>query len=522
MSTHRRLPPSLGLFSGFALRLVWLPGLLFQTACDTTMPSTRLRTAVNLPLPESAVSIPSEERLSKTSRGEKHVLSARSLIDIAFDLQPQIKSSYQRFRSEEARYDFFYASRDSLTPRVQTTGSQTETHDRNSVLRERTATVEFGVEKRFFDTTELDVAIGFAAGKDGNRTGTHPIMSARLRYPLWVSRQKLERTSEDIFRRNELNDAQLGYIQQVRRRLQDAMFKFYLVTANKRRVGFLLGWMTDLESLLEQIEALDGQRKETDVQRIRAEHTRVRADHRNTTGRFEIDVERLKSACGLPFHVELELSDEPFNPFEGADHAELMRLSIQSDPEISTLRNAVRNAEVQLDLARRGRWDLALEISGNSSLEGQNADDGLSDWSASIGLEVSAVDPRVTDSLIRQAQANIVRFSEAIAERENRVFVDTLEPLIRIDTLGTSRDELIENLPRFKADYQTGLDEFFAGKLNIDDLLKRRQSVFDQQREISQLKLIVGFNVAELCTATGKFFEMLNGKEGQGATGADG
>jgi hypothetical protein len=466
--------------------------------------------------------MPSDERLSKTSRGETHVLSARSLIALAFDLQPQIKSSYQRFRSEEARYDFFYASRDSLTPRVETTGLQAETREQYKVTRERNATVEFGVEKRFFDTTELDVGLGFEAGRDEGRSGTHPFVSARLRYPLWVSRQKLERTSEDIFRRNELNDAQLDYIQQVRERLQDALFRFYTVTANQRRVGYLAGWADDLDSLLQRLNARGAKRTESGVERTQAELTKVRADFRNSSGRFTIDVERLKSACGLPFYVQVELSDEPFNPFEGADHTQLLKLSIDSDPEISTLRNAVRNAEVQLDLARRGRWDLALEISGNSALEGRRADDDVSEWSASVGVEISAVDPRVTDSLIRQAQANIARFSEAIAERENRVFVDTLEPLIRIDTLGTSRKELEENLPRFEADYQTGLNEFFAGKLNIDDLLKRRQSIFDQQIEISDLQLLVGLNVAELCTATGKFFEMLNDHSKEPATDRDG
>jgi hypothetical protein len=121
----------------------------------------------------------------------------------------------------------------------------------------------------------------------------------------------------------------------------------------------------------------------------------------------------------------------------------------------------------------------------------------------------------VTESLIRQAEANIARFQQAIAARENDIFVDTFEPLIRIETLSKSREELIANLPRYEDDYGNGVKEYLAESLNIDDLLKRRQNLYDQQQEIVGLTFLVGANVAELCAATGKFFELLNGDDPQ-------
>ena len=532
-------------------------------ACEGAAPSARMNASgeryaqVSLPVPKSASSVPAEQRLSRVEQGESYTLSARSLIPLAFDLQPNIKSSFQRFKSEEARYDFFFASLDSLTPRLRASNTFSESRARttpaagatppiDTTSRQRDHSLELSVEKRFFDTTELNLRAGLRAISDDDSIGNQPFLSADLRYPLWASREKLERASEDIFRRNELDDTQLNYIQQVRRRLQDALFQFHLVLDLRRRVQISSRWQKDLESLLERLQRAarlgaapqppqpplgKGGRPEpplgkegrpgvraagvppaADLRRIEAEITKVRAEVRNRTGRYEIDVERLKSACGLPFNTRMELSNEPFNPFEGADHETLLRLSIKTDPEISTLRNAVRNSEVQLDLARRGRWDMALLLSGQSNLEGHGSGEGVSDWTASVGFEISAVDSRVTDSLTRQAEANIARFTEAIAARENRIFVDTLEPLIRIETLGTSRDELMDNLPRYEQDYQDGVEEYWAAKLNIDDLLKRREALFDQQQEISLLEFLVGANVAELCTATGKFFEILDAR----------
>ena len=374
--------------------------------------------------------------------------------------------------------------------------------------------MELSVEKRFFDTTDLNVGIGYRTVESADDVGNQPFITADLRYPLWVSRRKLERTREDIFRQNELNDTQLAYIQESRRRLRDAMSRFYDVDGVRRFVKIFQRWLDDLEALEEKLKAINERDVSNDLRRLEAEKTLVRAEVRNMTGRYEIKLARLKAACGLPFHAQVELLEEPFNPFEGFTHEALLRASIDSDPEIQTLRNAVRNAEVQLDLARRGQWDIALQLSGNSSLEGRGADEGVSDWSLSVGLDVSAVDPRVTESLIRQAQANINRFTQAIAARENAIFTNTLDPIVRIDTLSTSREELIANLPRFVQDYEAGIEAYVAGTLNIDDLLKRLENVLGQEADISSLTSEVGSNVAALCSATGKFFELLNDADG--------
>ena len=483
--------------------------------CDSTLPSARIRGQVRLPIPNGDMPLPGPERLTRVESGEVFKLTPLTLIQIAFSRQPRIKSSYQRFKQEEARYDFFVVSRDSLTPRIDTRSNVKEARDKNeldpgNVLRRREQSVRFSVEKRFFDTTELDVGVGLRGGEADRGYGSQPFVEARLRYPLWVSRQKLERTSEEIFRRNELNDAKLDYIQTVRRRLQRTLFSFYGVIGQRRQLENVRRWRADLETLLNSLDDIGGRDLTTDRRRIQAELGRIAAQERERAGRYEIDIERLKGACGLPFHARIDIIDEPFNPFEGATHEDLLQLSIANDPEIATLHNEELNAQVQLDLARRGRWDVTLQLDGASNLEGGGKDDGVSDWAVSVGLDVAMVDPRVTGSLSRQAQANIARFAQAVIARENEIFVDTLEPIIRIDTLGKSRDELVGNLSRFEQDYRTGLQEYVAGVLNIDDLLKRRDLLMSQENEIARLTQMVGFNVVELCTATGKFFELLS------------
>ena len=134
---------------------------LWLASCVSTVPSARMGNIVDLPIPASIEKAPSADRLDSTFRGQNYVLTARTLIPIAFENQPSIASTYARFKSEEARYDFFFTSRDSLTPRLTVSNEFNEFRSLESVNRNRDHTVEIGVEKLFFDTTRMDVSVGY-------------------------------------------------------------------------------------------------------------------------------------------------------------------------------------------------------------------------------------------------------------------------------------------------------------------------------------------------------------------------
>jgi len=503
--------------TGFLVVLV----MLVNAGCAGKMPSAKLSERLHLPSPTTISTVPRAERLSTVDRGKRYLLTPQTLIPIAFNQQSDIKSSYQRFKSEEARYDFFYTSRDSLTPQLSLSNDWNEDESKSEsgighnfqVDRDRDHTTMLSVEKRFFDTTQMDVGVGYHLTDENQGYGEQSFLSANIRYPLWASRERLERTSEEIFRRSELNDAQLDFIQTVRSQLRDALWFYNSAIFNRERRDAARAWREELEALLQKLDGATGHDAAADRRRVEAVITSAKSSESGYDSFVKINVARLKSACGLPFHATVELAEAPFDPFEGMSHEDLLHLGLNTDPEIATLRNAMNNAQVQLDLARRGKWDVALLLGGQTNMEGRGTEQDQSDWSMSIGMEVSAVDARVTSSLIRQAQADIERFGEAISARENAIFVNTLEPQLRNKQLGVTRQELIDNLPKYEEDYQAGLAEYMAGHLNIDDLLQRREDIHVAQEEIARQAFFIGLNVASLCEETGKFFELLNGGE---------
>ena len=487
---------------------------LFACGCRSTTPSAMGERKSFLPVPPSlpdeleAPDAPAVPEVQPPPPEQDLTLSAKTLILISFKKHPDIKSSYHRFEVEEAQYDFFYVSRDALTQRLRIGNSYTRSDSLDDPSEWGTRhSLEVAVEKQYFDTTQVEFATGLTTSLTNGDPGHVPFVSAEVRLPLGGSREKLERASEQIFRRNELNDAQLEYIDKVRDVLGNAMEQFYDVLEITSIVAAKERWKADLQELERLVAGIAG--RDEDVIRVRAQLTLVTASLRNSRGTMEIEIERLKTATGIDYGTEVTLEDGIYNPFEGLTHEEVRKAALLADPEIATLRNAASNARVQLDLALRGNWDIELVLGAEAMPYGVGRYRGEAEWFASAGLQIAKVDSRVTASLVRQARANILRFARALDARQRQIYVSTLDPLIRISTLTESHGELALNLSLYEEGYTNGIAQYERGELSIDDLLDRRETLFSEETNLAELTNAIGVNVSELFVATGKFFEIL-------------
>jgi len=512
--------------SGSGLAVAVWAALLAAAGCAGTMPSQTVDSGLRMPVPQdqtytAATTRPTKARspsatqpaTSQPTEPTHFVLVPMSIIRLTFDRQPAIKADYHSFKAEEARYDFFYTSRDAFTPGVRLSNELSGDRDPNDgKSRERRHEAEFFVTKQFFDTSRLDLAAGYRAGDQywGGDRSSHSFVKGSLLYPLWTSRQALQRASEDIERQNDLRDAQLEYLQTVRFRIRDSFFFYSGALRIGGRVDVNEQWLDDLRALTRRVQVNEDSAHAEDLQRVEAEIETVDAEYRDLEGRRQVEVEALKGAIGLPFEASIDIVDKSFNPFAGRPYDQVLAESIANDPEVAILNNAVRSAEAQLDLARRGKWDASLELAGESNLEGTQDDQGESNWNVSATALLSAVDPRITGSLEREALANIERNREAIRARKNEIHVEAIGPMIELSTLRTNVVKLTQNLPRFAEDYQNGLAEYDRDALNIDDLLARRRTLAERQTEIVHARQDIVVNVARLCAATGKYFDLLD------------
>ncbi len=456
---------------------------------------------------EAPQSIPSLSELTATTAPLS--LNPVCVIQYTHAYYPYIKEKYEKKLSKEARYDFFMASRSAVSYGARIAGHKDVRDNRWSHSRDYGWGPEVYVEKKFFNSGEVLLYSRYDYDNSDGAAGTETEVGVYLEYPLFASREALERENEKIFWRNEVDDANLEYFRSVRQAINWALGTYSEVIENQERIDYSKSYIADLQELHQRMLSTNDPEVIKDCDKVLATITSEQAELETLIGRLEIELQGLKSHIGLPFECEIFLDSEDFNPFRGKTQDELLRVSLETDPEIKVLRNAITNAEAELDLAQRGKWDTSFFLRGEKTLAGTGSNEGAHGYSIGAGVGIRHIDPRITNSMEREARADIRRYQNAIKSRENEIFVDTTDSLIGMETNANKFRSLTENLPRYSSDYESGVTKYFNRQITIDELLEKRDDYYSEQRWIAESREHYSSNVADLCASTAQYLEYL-------------
>jgi outer membrane protein TolC len=441
--------------------------------------------------------------------GQTHLdLAPWKVVFLTFENSPEIKVAYYKYVAEKARYDYILATWTSSTPGFSIGPTWERLQDaqdkRTTTLTQRG---EVFLDQNFQDTSRLRVYGGILNEDFGDSHAAHPSAGAALHFPLWGSREALQRSSEQIFQQNRVNDAQLAYVEAVRDELKWGLYFYYESMGIQLRVAAVRKMVEDLQAVHERMVAAGS--PEADQLRMAAAITSATTDQRDRQSNFDVMVHLMKRTVGLPMDLPVTVADELFNPFGTPDREQLLGLSMKTDPEIAALHNAVKNAEVQLALARKGRLDVGMNLAASSDAPGSGNWSGRDEYRASAMLEVRFIDPRISNNLAREASADIARYQEEILERQSEIYVGAMEPLIKFEPLTRNMADTQANIQRYRSDFAAGVQDYLAGRMNVDDLIRRRRSLMDEEIQLADARSTFGLKMAELAQATGKFFEIL-------------
>ncbi len=422
---------------------------------------------------------------------------------------PYIKEKYEKKLSREARYDFFIASRSAVSYGARIAGYKDVGHNRWSRSRDYGWGPEVYVEKKFFNSGEVLLYSRYDYDNIDGAVGSSTNVGAYLEYPLFASREALERENEKIFWRNEVDDANLEYFRSVREAINWALGTYFEALEYQERIEYSKSYIADLQELHQRMLSTNDPEVIKDCDKVVALLTSEEADLETLIGTFEIELQSLKAHIGVPFDCQIVLQSEDFNPFRGKTQDELLRISLETDPEIKVLRNAITNAEAELNLAQRGKWDTSFFLRGEKTLGGTGSREGEHGYSIGAGVGIRHIDPRITDSMERGARADIRGYQNAIKSREADIFVGTTDSLIGMETNANKFRSLTENLPRYRSDYESGITKYFNRQITIDELLEKRDDHYEEQRWIAESRDHYSSNVADLCASTAQYLEYL-------------
>ncbi len=452
--------------------------------------------------------------------GEETLVDFYSIIQITFQKNMEIAAS--RFDIEAAKYQFqrFERNLSEFVPFIIETNADRdlESYEDGSHRisdTEDQAAASVGFEKEFFDGKKISASSGVRMSSDGNGDNGHPFIGAEMKFPLFSSFTTLKRVTERSFEESELLSAWLDFIDTVRDSISDS-HEAYVEVEEAAGIRLLIDRaIEDLETILDSPFIIE---RENDRLQLEDEIQAYQTERVNVLGDVDASIIELMETLGLN-EVTLDdlrrfgmINDSDFygKHYVESDLEWLTQEATENDVEIRVLNVARDNAELKKELAKKGKWD----ILGNLSAEYDFAERGddlrrKSGYQVGLGFSIQRNDPKLLLLSMRQAGAEIKRFSAQIEWRERKV-----KHLIqRRVSQARSTMELIESLQRSRTLRQSvftqKLKSYLAGEDTVENLIKARDSLFDTEENIVERHADFYQTVIELDVASGFYFKQL-------------
>jgi outer membrane protein TolC len=435
-----------------------------------------------------------------TAQGQttKHVLTADTVIELAFARNPGIKAARYQLESAQHNFDLFESELSQFTPLVLDSKVARETD------AEKGAEVTAGMEREFFNGASANLNVGNSSVfEKGTRTHAQ-FVGSEIEFPLFSSNTKLERLSERTFEENDLREARLNYIEEVRAQITDSQETYYELTEANSMLRAHIHHRDDLQALVTS-GAVDGNDRLETLDRIGALESEIGVWELRISTR-EIQLLELlaiqRESVSLIEEVTVDVSDarhlgrnyvvEPYDL--------ILARALTHDTETEILQRVIENALEKVELAERGKWDITVAMDGRYNYA-ESRPEGRDSYSAGLGLRFKKFDHNVlrhsrSKALadVRSAEAGIEQRAAALRSRigEHKVelpnIVDRLRQLsdlresrLRIYTFkrqgyldhSLSVDELLtssRNLLRTEADYHATVAEYLRTIRSLDSL----------------------------------------------------
>jgi outer membrane protein TolC len=448
------------------------------------------------------------------------MLDEVQVIRLTARYSPRIQRAYERKLAEEARYDFFIYSREAFSYGADADFEYDRFHKDAGRSVEKTLSPNVFVRKEFYNTASASTSVGYdlwdyQSGHEGNA-----FAQASVSIPLFASREALARSNEKIYQQTEVNDARLAYYQQIRWQVSGALYNLSWAQHNQETLEILAAYKADLEEMLRVVSSITSRDTSADAEKVQATLATVNAEFDSTQNEFEISCERLKNAIGIAFDTKVSVSSKDFNPFTGEGQDELEQVAVETDEEIKTLLNSIKNAQAELELARKGKWDTSLSVTAKREFAGSGDAGGDADYLLATGVSVTRIDERISRSLEKVALARIRENRSAIVNRRREIHTDVVDAFKNLKGRTAEGAARKANLPKYCDDCAKGIELYKAGSITVDALLQKRESLNNERDEIVGARNGARESLVTLLAATGRYEQFLDKKDdANGVTG---
>ncbi len=456
---------------------------------------------------------------AQDSESGKPRIDFYSIIQITYEKNLEIAAS--RYEIEETDYQFrrFERNLSQFVPLVVESQVERDSESNFEGLNRITekddeARVSVGFEKEFFDGKRFSAGAGVRGTSDQNGENGNTFVGGELRFPLFSSITTLERVTERNFEENELLNAWLDFIDTVRDEVSESHEAYIDLQNSLKRRNLAEEAVRDFQNLLDYT-------KETgngdEIRQIEDEIQAFLSRKVNQQGNVDAWQIGLLDRLGLDFLplervMLLEMKEDDYygKQYIEKDLEQIIAEAIQNDVEIRVLEIARKNAELKKSLAERGKWDIIGKLFGTYDFESRGDDlRRPSGFGVGLGFSVQRTDPKLLHLSLRQAEAEIRKFTAEITWRERQVKNLIRRRVSEVRNLRTLVDELKASRELRYSVYLQKLESFRKDNETMDNLIQSRVSLFETEKEFLEQFAEFFETVVDLDVASGFYFQQL-------------
>lgn len=459
--------------------------------------------------------------VSTSSRPGAVALNFETIVRLVYQNNPTVRAAREEMEAARHGLDEFRANLSRFEPFVETRTDLSGFPNRRGAFGNTVETV-VGVKKETFEGAVLSSEVGGAfsrfefdalqPGQSSVESGGGALIRSRLEIPFLGSRKRQDRIIAQAFQESTARRAQLDYLKSYSSVVDNALEYYNEAVYYQQLIEIYDRYASDL-----RVVAQDPRLKPQD--RVRVETVRGSAETtRNIyqARRLE-DGEIIRSYLALKPDEELSIAVPVYrlSPYVGSAKGieqvqDLIRQARENNPAFAVLEDAKNNAMLQQTRALKGRYDVTSFLEGTTfPLGSESFDNRFQGWTVGGGLNVRLNDQRVLRSTRLKAEAEIRQFEAQIEAEEllvrRRINTET-QGLLENDR---NRSQIEEVVRQKREEYRNRREEYFAGRINIDQLVDTRSGLASSESTLASNQYGSSNREANLMLATGKAYELV-------------
>lgn len=479
---------------------------------------------VKEPIPGRLTGIaPTNGFLPAATNGARLKLNFDSIIRLVYAKNPTVRAAREEMEAARHGLDEFRANLSRFEPFIETRSDLSDFPSRRRAFGNTLESV-VGVKKETFDGSVLSTEVGGSysrfefgsvdptRGQEAIETGGGALVRARLEMPFFGSRRRQDRIISQAFQESTARKAQLDYLKNYRTVTEAAIEYYNEAVYYRHLIESYDRYLADLNALIAEPSLAATDRSRVESVRGGAESTR-----NIYMTRWKEDQQILRGYVALDpdQEIEVDVPEYRMSPLAakadqpGELHA-LLQQARENNPAFAVLRDAKSNAELQRQRAVKGRYDVTAFLEGTTFPVGSESfDDRYQGWTVGGGVNLRLNDRRVLKHTQLKAESEIRQFEAEIEAEEllvrRRITTET-QGLLENDR---NRTQILEVVRQKAEEFQARRADFFAGRINIDQLIDTRAGLTGMESNLGSNLYNSSNREARLLLATGRVYEVV-------------